>query len=363
MNFGIFGGVDVLMLWGDGVKADPLNARNYVPTAHAYKCAVSPCIYEFSANISNGQLFETTISRTMVEDWLVNQGLVDTACLDASAVQDMEDLGYSVLDRRYVFFDININPHYPEAAIGHYMYNKIRDTSQSPAAINKGFYIGNSSEWTLSEAGRRVVPSRYIFQINNMVEYSRASTWSKNYFTGNVNTGTGYDMGGSIVPRSFYMLGRNYSMAGQSLEAISGVMQNITDTMTTYIRWHGNKNMSEPAQGEAHRYAVCVAVRWGYIAYSGGIIFSLFIFLPMMIINTRSAGSRDKQHGDPFDLPQQHDFKSSALAVLFHELESQENDQRGEVRNMEYLSGTRRRIQKSHGQDGHNQEWVEARKK
>ena len=250
----------------------------------------------------------------------------------------MRALGYPSSTDRYVPYNVTINPRFPEATSGHYVANRRYNVSQAPTAEAKSFYNGDFSNWTLSEAGLLVVPSRCIYQISTLVENSRRVFWFPNYFAGELNSDEhAAEVYDPIVPRSVYMIGKNYSTPAdrlQSLEAINSMMQNITDSMTTYIRWHGNINISEPAQGEVHRYAVCIAVRWGYIAYSGGIVFSLLIFLPMMIINTRSAGSRDEQHGDSFNLPQQHDFKSSTLAVLFHGLETQDKDQHGK-------SGTR----------------------
>lgn len=106
-------------------------------------------------------------------------------------------------------------------------------------------------------------------------------------------------------------------------------MQNIRDSMTTYMRWHGNSNRSKPVEGLVHRYTICVQVRWGYLAYSGVITFLLLVFFTAMIFNTRSVEPAEAQtcRGTRCRLPAQHDFKSLALATLFHGLDRRSHEE------------------------------------
>ena len=68
--------------------------------------------------------------------------------------------------------------------------------------------------------------------------------------------------------------------------------------MTTYMRWHGNSNVSEPAQGRTFRDAVCIQVRWGYLAYTAIFTGLLAIFFVAMTLETRSSQFNARQHNE-----------------------------------------------------------------
>lgn len=203
--------------------------------------------------------------------------------------------------------------------------NGVRRGASTTKALHHGHFRSRA---------REIVPSDCIYQIMSYVPSSLSVLWLPRYFNGSVQD-TPYEQGviGSLVPTSFYAAGAIDQGQTGSLEQIQNMTQNITDSMTTYIRWHGNSNTSTPINGTAYRNTVCVRVRWGYIAYSASITGLLLVFFIAMVINTRST---ERKMLKPAQLPNEnrekaavahhHDFKSSALATIFHGLDRQSLD-------------------------------------
>lgn len=267
---------------------------------------------------------------------------MDITCLDQQAREDLEDLGYIFNSTtRFIPYNVTVDPTKKDADVGTYSTDPnlaLVGAVQTEPAKAKGLYEGDSSEWTLSEAGLRIAPAECIYQSLGMVHTSMTSLWFNYYFNGTL-TDSFYNSGvyGSIVPQATYNIGKNVTTPGEGLEGIRGMMQNISDSMTTYMRWHGNVNMSKAVEGEVHRYAVCVHVRWPYLAHSAAVTCLLLVFFTAMLVNTwvtagqAGAQSRLSPQGRQPEPPAQHDFKASALAVLFHGLDRQSQERLHEV--------------------------------
>jgi hypothetical protein len=107
-----------------------------------------------------------------------------------------------------------------------------------------------------------------------------------------------------------------------TLEDFSGLIKNISDTVTMRVREHGNVYQSKPALGEVHYNTVCISVQWPWIAYSGAIVVLTLLFFALVVLQTGRDQSRLLEMWKSGDAPATlHDFKSSPLIVLFHGLD------------------------------------------
>lgn len=108
-----------------------------------------------------------------------------------------------------------------------------------------------------------------------------------------------------------------------TFEDISGLMRNISESLTTHTRQNGQPGLSQTVLGEIHSNTVCICVQWKWIIYSGLVVgFTLFFFIWAVVqakrdqSYLRKAWENEGVHA-PF-----YDFKSSALTLLFYGLDN-----------------------------------------
>ena len=253
--------------------------------ATAYTCTIDPCVHSFRGRLEAGRLQEKIISRSPA---INNLAMADLSCLDQPAAQipRLRRLGYRFADSdRW----LPINSTIENGTLG-----------SSPVT-----HIGTGEETS-------IVPAHCIYQINPITLNSVNYFVGPAFFEGFVNASS--STGGLSGPPSLQVLqGANLPPNGSetyllpSLAYLQSVMQNVTDSMTTYVRSHGNENYSQPAVGQVHHYATCVKVRWPYVAYASSVVVLLLVFFISTVIST---------------IPD-NDFKSSSLATLFHGFEGE----------------------------------------
>ncbi len=107
-----------------------------------------------------------------------------------------------------------------------------------------------------------------------------------------------------------------YNNGNLSFQRLSQVWENISDSITTYIRENGAANFSDPVIGQTYHESACMHVRWPFIAYPASLVFLTIIFLTAVILETHRGSRRS------------HDWKSSPLALLFHGLEQNVDEKR-----------------------------------
>ena len=97
-----------------------------------------------------------------------------------------------------------------------------------------------------------------------------------------------------------------YDYGNVSLESLNSTFQNISQSITTYMRETGNANHSEPAGGNVLRGETCLEVHWGWLALPAALVVLTLLFFIVMIIQTRPTGNRAQI------------WKSSPLALIYH---------------------------------------------
>jgi hypothetical protein len=114
----------------------------------------------------------------------------------------------------------------------------------------------------------------------------------------------------------------NAGPANDSGAGFFNLMQGIADAITVFVRQNGNENHSEPARGEVYYNTVCIQVRWAWIAYPAAVVVLTLLFFAGVVIQAKLDQSRlHKAWAFEGTLNKlDHDFKSSALTLLFHGL-------------------------------------------
>ena len=83
-------------------------------------------------------------------------------------------------------------------------------------------------------------------------------------------------------------------------------MENVTDSMTQFIRRNGYPGLSNPAIGTVFQSQTCVLVRWGWFALPAVLVALTVVFFVALIIQTKEID---------------HDYKTGVLPLLFHGLD------------------------------------------
>lgn len=97
-----------------------------------------------------------------------------------------------------------------------------------------------------------------------------------------------------------------YDFGNVSLESLNSTFQNISQSITTYMRDTGDPNHSDPVRGIVLHAQTCLGVRWGWLALPAALVVMTLLFFIVMIIQTRPTGNRAQI------------WKSSPLALIYH---------------------------------------------
>lgn len=95
-----------------------------------------------------------------------------------------------------------------------------------------------------------------------------------------------------------------YNHGNIDFERIDNIFKNASDSMTNFIRQNANTSYSAPVKGQVHHYAVCLDVKWGWMAFPASLVALSVIFCVLIIITTTARKSEI--------------WKSSPLAMIYH---------------------------------------------
>jgi len=108
-----------------------------------------------------------------------------------------------------------------------------------------------------------------------------------------------------------------------TLEDISGLMRNISDTLTTFIR-EQKSELNNSILGEVHYNSLCIRIRWAWVTYSGATVFFTLHFFVWLIIKSRMDQSSLRMSGSSTEVQAPFlNFKSNILTLLFHGLDEE----------------------------------------
>jgi hypothetical protein len=153
------------------------------------------------------------------------------------------------------------------------------------------------------ESNDGMVSPQCIYQFGATAENS-IDYFVADFLNGAITSGPSfYDYQGSAQLQALY------NEVNLTFDRINETWRNLSDSITTYIRQHGEAALSAPVVGRSVRLQTCVHIQWHFLAYPAALVLLAIIFFISTLIVTRGAETS------------RYDWKSSPLALLFHGLD------------------------------------------
>lgn len=311
------------MIRWDGLMATPEQNQ----TIKGYRCRLYPCIKTFKAYVrtgriaeeeveASGDVFSSVITRT-------NRALrvaADLKCLDDPRQADvLHKLGYEFNETtRWLPYNVSwTNGTMEHPVLEPSMY--YNPCERAPANQHADLCNGNKT----STKALEVIPAHCIYNIGQITTTSLSDNLFSQMFTGYIRNSWTYGYAGYEGTEALTALYNGGSGNG-TLKDVEGMLKNMTDGLTTYMRQADSAVESYRALGDMYNYTSCIEVRWAWLSYAAMIVGSLLIFFIWMVVYARRDQSRlRRQWKDEDSVPLIHDFKSSALDFLFHGMDAE----------------------------------------
>ena len=274
----------------------------------AARCTLKPCIKTYTANVSAGNVQESLISTfsnlavwdNSTMDYEIFEAAVNVACLSSNERQSLIKLGYRI-----------------EGSTQWLPYNQTWDPF---ARVSP-----NDTQFPESMIAHGCV---YLIDILNV---NALGNFLSSTFAGNVTVGMD-ESGGPTSPNGPQILQNIFDFGNVSFGRVDSIFQNVSDSITKYIRENGNVNHSAPAIGLVLHDQTCVQVRWWWLAFPVVLVVLTIFFFTAMVIQTRRG-----------DHPK-HEWKSSPLPLVFHRLERDTQDSNEDIVDINEMEGVARRL-------------------
>lgn len=309
---------ELTMIRWDGVMATPEKNQ----TIRGYRCNIYPCIKAYKAKVTTGRIEEEVVetsgdvfSTVAPRKYAAVRAAADLKCLDKPEQRNtLKQLGYQFNDTtRWLPYNVSWANGTAENPV--FAPSTFHDPCErAPANQHPNLCDGNKT----SAEALRTIPARCVYNLGMITGSSLAENLFSLMFTGYIRNSWTYGYPGYEGTEALTALYNGGSGNG-TLEDVQGMLKNMTDGLTTYIRQAGTPDASEPAMGDMYNYTSCIQVRWAWLSYAAIIVGSLLVFFTWMVVYARIEQSRlRRQWKDEDSIPRIHDFKSSALEFLFH---------------------------------------------
>ena len=286
-----------------GCNTSAISDSWYCKGNGAASCSLAPCVRTYISTVEVGELFEASksISNNTLSSWgyTIQQpgdslwppysSMVDTTCLSDYERLSLVKAGYHLDPNiRWLAYNLSIDPD-PSISLCHNVSCSIamNDTSFPQSMLaNECLYVFDN-----------------LF-VGDFWEY-----YLDGFFNGTVE-GEAPSPGSSIdVIKGPQSLQTIYNYGNVTFDRVNETFQNISDSITSFIRQSKFSNWSNPAEGVTMRDQVCLSVRWPWLVLPAVLVLLTVIFFIAMIVDTRPNGNRALV------------WKFSPLALLFHGFE------------------------------------------
>ncbi|ETS87796.1 hypothetical protein PFICI_01624 [Pestalotiopsis fici W106-1] len=245
----------------------------------AATCSLSPCVRLYNATVSNGQLTERLVDQSGSVFWGSTDGnsglaILDTECVTNQEKTDLQNQGV-VFNSTGRWLPLNARPEW---------------TSLS------------DSFTTAMNLTERLFHRQCLYYMGTGFVKSMAPFVIGSYFTGTL-AGVGGKGGGidSFAISQFkgdYIIDGLYNSGRVDMASIEGAMANISESLTQYLRTHGDGNYSADALGQVRHYATCIEVQWEWLALPG-LLALLTLVLLLFVIITADVSRQPIWKGSP----------------------------------------------------------------
>ena len=248
---------------------------------------------------------------------------VDMQCITEAQKTLLRREGYNFDSKtRWLPYNVSVTP--SETAAG--------TVVEGPSAGHGLTYYSDDYTRNYTDATLSIVPAKCIYTYDGSAARSLVS-WLADYFNGTVISapgGTGVNVDGKATTSGPAALLLNlYDSGNVTLNSMSRTFGNMTDSITTYLRQNGGGPFDGPATGVVTHNETCVRIRWAWLTFPAALAVMVLVFFAAMVYGTSQAGLEARRH----------DFKSSALPLVYHGLDAdaQEDLARGRWENMSQI--------------------------
>lgn len=245
----------------------------------AASCTLKPCVRTYRASLEAGHLKERLVSQSpdikWGYSWEANHfGILDTQCISAQEKAFLTAWGYNLH---------NTTGWIPFGGIPG------RDESTSVEDV--------PSDWLRNLGSLLHHKCVYLMSVDFMYKVGYADMsgpWLSNpaasQFVGTVQ-GTSWAPNGlgERLISTFYgpdLLQSIYNYGKVDFERTEDEFRNISESLTTYIRTHGNVSYSEPVRGQVQHYATCLGIQWPWITLPAVLAVLTILFLVLVVEST-----------------------------------------------------------------------------
>lgn len=245
----------------------------------AASCTLRPCVREYSASIQAGHLTEHLVSQSPDVKWGSTRddtgnyyyGLMDIHCMSAQEKTFLEDWGYHWNDAtRWIPFEGDLN---------------------KPSISD--FFGANISRLEWSETIGDLVDHRCLHLIDggflSNVDLPGPGVIT-NGFKGALRGEGRIERDYGTVVSEFngepQILLKMYNFGSVDFERIQSTFSNVSDSLTTFIRTHGNASYSQPITGQVQHYATCLGIQWPWITLPVTLAVFTIAFLALVMEST-----------------------------------------------------------------------------
>ena len=319
----------------------------------AANCHIYPCIRSYETSVENGAVKEKLIAtagtlQSHEERNYTNHDVfgkdggpnsfdsgyyatINKTCLNQDERRSLQKAGYPLEDTSSVWMPYRYFPYPPEDASYDFTYSTLTPNASG----------ANQFPSTMIQRGCVYIASTDVTEIPSMF----AGTLVRNNLLGSGIVGS-WD--GPQILQTIYNWGNT------SFERVESTFQNISDSLTNYIRLHPNDTSSldnarlrQAAIGVAMHTRTCLKIEWAWFILPAALACLSTLFLVAILCSTSTVPFRTS------------DWKSSPLPLIYHGLEVSQEDvgDRGSVKDFERIEGMKEHAKKLHvrlGEDGDN---------
>ncbi|KAI1609121.1 hypothetical protein EDD37DRAFT_653268 [Exophiala viscosa] len=254
----------------------------------AARCAIRPAVFAIKSSVEAGRLSENITFATdqfNPAGWSASS-TAQVSCLNATQKASLGEPGYEIPS------DLDWLPYNVSYRLGEY------------ASWNNGSFMTDES--------MSIVPADCIYSSEDLAYFELDEGMGLPGFNPPFFTSY-FDV--SVWPVSDFWDGDNVALAfyndgNISFDSVDSMFANISSSVTTYIRQHGDVNSSAPALGKVLTTETCIHVRWPLLSYPAALAFLTILFFMAMVARTTQAKEGIN-----------HDLKADPLALLFHGLD------------------------------------------
>jgi hypothetical protein len=182
------------------------------------------------------------------------------------------------------------------------------------ALKGQGFDITSQAAWMplFSNSTDRVQPRCSYFYDPNAVERI-VNYLSSVVFDGRLtlkqypNNTLAYEYSSDLITKI-------YQGDSPEFQDVAALYSNATGALDRQIRQSGYGEYSTPARGIIYGASTCLEVQWLWLIYPSAFTGLVLVFFLVLIFETMPSGQENETR-------QEHDFKGSPLALLFHGFE------------------------------------------